>query len=76
MPVSSRLRRKWPSMRPTVGKFWTPAKPRERSWRSNWGMERMGSVAQTPASTGVWFTTGRTSEAMEMTTSLALLGWS
>ena len=27
MPVSSRLARKVPSIRPTVGKFWTPAKP-------------------------------------------------
>ena len=27
MPVSSRLARKLPSMRPTVGKFWTPEKP-------------------------------------------------
>uniref|UniRef100_A0A1Y1KK35 Uncharacterized protein n=1 Tax=Photinus pyralis TaxID=7054 RepID=A0A1Y1KK35_PHOPY len=27
MPVSSRLARNWPSMSPTVGKFWTPEKP-------------------------------------------------
>ena len=28
MPVSSRLARKVPSIRPTVGKFWMPEKPR------------------------------------------------
>ena len=50
-------------MRPTVGKFWIPAKPRVFKWARKDGMERKGSVPQTPARTGVCETMGRTSLA-------------
>lgn len=63
MPVSSRLARNCPSINPTVGKFWTPAKPNSLSCLRKAGMFRKGSVAHTPAMTGVFFTTGRTSLA-------------
>ena len=53
MPVSSRFARKVPSIRPTVGKFWTPEKPSLGSSRRKTRMSRNGSVPQTPASTGV-----------------------
>src|SRR6202008_1957402 len=53
MPVSSRLARKTPSIRPTVGKFWTPEKPSAFSWSRKRSMSRNGSVPLTPASTGV-----------------------
>ena len=46
MPVSSRLARKVPSIRPTVGKFWMPEKPRSISARRNCvgDHERVGAV--------------------------------
>ena len=53
MPVSSRLIRKMPSIRPTVGKFCTPEKPMRISSSRNTSISRNGSVPQTPASTGV-----------------------
>ena len=71
MPVSSRLARKVPSKSPTVGKFWTPEKPRSRSWRRKTGMSRNGSVPQTPARTGVSRTTGSTSPAISTTIAFA-----
>ena len=71
MPVSSRLARKTPSIRPTVGKFWMPSKPIAFSSRRKTGMMRNGSVPQTPASTGVSRTTGSTSLAMSWTIALA-----
>ena len=71
MPVSSRFWRKVPSKRPTVGKFWTPEKPITFSCLRKTGIRRNGSVPQTPASTGVSETTGRTSEAMSTTMALA-----
>ncbi len=71
MPVSSSPWRNTPSTRPTVGKFWTPANPASRTWRRNWDMIRNGSVAQTPARTGVCSTTGKTSRAISMTIALA-----
>ena len=71
MPVSSRPWRNVPSMRPTVGKFWTPLKPIRLSSSRKTGMSRNGSVPQTPASTGVSRTTGSTSRAMSTTISFA-----
>ncbi len=53
MPVSSRLARKMPSIRPTVGKFCTPEKPRSISRCRNSSGIMNGSVPFTPASTGV-----------------------
>ena len=53
MPVSSSPTRNVPSIRPTVGKFWTPAKPIRINSSRNTGIRRNGSVPQTPASTGV-----------------------
>ncbi len=52
MPVSSRLIRKSPSSRPTVGKFCTPEKPMRISSSMKTSISRNGSVPQTPASTG------------------------
>ena len=72
MPVSSRLARKTPSMRPTVGKFCTPANPREISSSKYLSQMVKGSVPLTPARTGVFFTTGRTSYAISLTMSFAL----
>lgn len=63
MPVSSRLARNCPSINPTVGKFCTPANPSSFSCLRNAGMLRNGSVAHTPAITGVFLTTGSTSLA-------------
>ena len=71
MPVSSRLARNVPSIRPTVGKFCTPAKPASCTWRRNCGISRNGSVPQTPASTGVSRATGRTSLPISMTIAFA-----
>ncbi len=56
---------------PTVGKFCTPLKPISRNWGRKTSMMRKGSVPQTPASTGVARTTGRTSRAMSTTMALA-----
>ena len=72
MPVSSRLARKTPSMRPTVGKFCTPEKPSDFSSSRKRSSTMKGSVPLTPASTGVWLTTGITSCAISFTISLAL----
>ncbi len=71
MPVSSRLARNVPSIRPTVGKFCTPAKPASRIWRRKTSISRNGSVPQTPAMTGVSRATGRTSPPISMTIALA-----
>ena len=71
MPVSSRPWRYSPSIRPTVGKFCTPAKPASSTSRRKLGISRKGSVPHTPASTGVCSTTGRTSAAISMTIALA-----
>ena len=71
IPVSSRLARNVPSMRPTVGKFCTPLKPIRRISSRNTGMTRNGSVPHTPARTGVSRTTGSTSRAMSTTIALA-----
>lgn len=56
-------------MRPTVGKFWMPAKPRDFRWARKEGMERKGSVPQTPARTGVWEMMGRISLAFGLVVS-------
>ena len=72
MPVSSKLVRMVPSKRPMVGKFCTPEKPSDFSSRRNGSRSRKGSVPLTPARTGVWLTTGRTSWAISLTISLAL----
>ena len=48
-------------MSPTVGKFWTPEKPIRFNSSRNTSILRNGSVPLTPASTGVWRTTGSTS---------------
>ena len=72
MPVSSRLARNTPSMRPTVGKFWMPEKPMALSWSRKGSNRQKGSVPLTPASTGVRFVTGSTSRAISTTISLAL----
>jgi hypothetical protein len=74
MPVSSRLARNRPSMRPTVGKFWTPQNPRFLSWVRNEGMERKGSVAQTPARTPVSLTMGMISDACGLVSWLVIWG--
>jgi len=58
-------------MSPTVGKFCTPEKPISFSCLRNTGMRRKGSVPQTPASTGVFLTTGSTSDAISTTIPLA-----
>ncbi len=60
-----------PSIRPTVGKFWTPEKPIRLSSSRKTGISRNGSVPQTPASTGVSFTTGSTSAAISTTIAFA-----
>ena len=64
MPVSSSPARKRPSIKPTVGKFCTPEKPSRIRSSRNTSMWRNGSVPHTPARTGVWATTGRTSRAI------------
>ena len=61
MPVSSKLWRMAPSNRPMVGKFCTPEKPMSFSSARKRGIRTNGSVPLTPASTGVFFTTGSTS---------------
>ena len=71
MPVSSSPTRIVPSKRPTVGKFCTPLKPMRISSSRKTGISRNGSVPQTPASTGVSFTTGSTSRAMSTTIAFA-----
>ena len=71
MPVSSRLARNVPSIRPTVGKFCTPEKPASSTWRRKTGIKRKGSVPQTPASTGVSRTIVRTSWPISMTIAFA-----
>ena len=71
MPVSSRLALKTPSKSPTVGKFCTPENPISFICRRKTGMSRKGSVPQTPASTGVCVTMGRTSAAISTTMALA-----
>ena len=71
MPVSSSPIRRLPSIRPTVGKFWTPEKPIRFSSSRKTGISRNGSVPHTPASTGVSFTTGSTSAAISTTIALA-----
>ena len=71
MPVSSRFARNTPSIRPTVGKFCTPANPISFTWRRKCPMTRNGSVPLMPARTGVRFTTGSTSLAISMTMALA-----
>jgi hypothetical protein len=65
------LARNVPSIRPTVGKFCTPAKPASRTSCRKRGISLNGSVPQTPASTGVSRTTGSTSPAISMTIALA-----
>ena len=60
-----------PSIKPTVGKFWMPLKPIRFSSARNTGINRNGSVPQTPASTGVCCTIGSTSRAMSTTIALA-----
>ena len=72
MPVSSRLARKTPSIRPTVGKFWMPEKPSSFSRARKSSKMQNGSVPLTPASTGVRSTTGSTSRAISSTISFAL----
>ena len=72
MPVSSSWARIVPSKRPTVGKFCTPEKPSSASRRRKSCVIMNGSVPFTPASTGVFFTTGSTSRAISSTISLAL----
>ena len=72
MPVASRFARNVPSMRPTVGKFWTPENPTAFNSSRKWSKWQKGSVPLTPASTGVRPTTGRTSRAISITTSFAL----
>ena len=72
MPVSSRLARNVPSIRPTVGKFCTPEKPSAIRRCRNSSAIMNGSVPLTPASTGVSLTTGSTSCAISQTISLAL----
>ena len=71
MPVSSSPMRKLPSISPTVGKFCTPENPAAFTSSRKRSMLRNGSVAQTPASTGVLFTTGSTSAAISITIALA-----
>ncbi len=58
-------------MSPTVGKFWTPAKPASATSRRKFGISRNGSVPQTPASTGVSSTIGSTSPAISITIAFA-----
>lgn len=58
-------------MSPTVGKFWTPAKPASSTWARKRGMRRKGSVPHTPASTGGRSTMGSTSAAISRTIALA-----
>ena len=72
MPVSSKLCRIVPSNRPIVGKFWTPENPISFSSARKRGIRMNGSVPLTPARTGVFLTTGRTSTAISFTISLAL----
>ena len=70
---AARLReaRNTPSISPTVGKFCTPAKPSAFNWSRKRSMSRNGSVPLTPASTGVFVTTGSTSPAISTTMALA-----
>ena len=72
MPVSSNEVRMAPSKRPMVGKFCTPEKPMALSSARKGPISRKGSVPLTPARTGVWRTTGRTSAAISFTIALAL----
>jgi len=72
MPVSSRLARKVPSIRPTVGKFCTPEKPSAISRARNSPGIMNGSVPFTPVLAGVRCTTGSTSCAISQTIWLAL----
>ena len=53
MPVSSRFVRRVPSIRPTVGKFWMPAKPMFFNSRRNVSRIMNGSVAHTRRARGV-----------------------
>ena len=69
--VSSRFCRKIPSINPTVGKFCTPENPVKSTFFKKSSIIRNGSVPQTPAKTGVSFTTGSTSLAISMTIWLA-----
>ena len=71
MPVSSRLARNVPSIRPTVGKFCTPAKPSSSMVCRKRSIVRNGSVPHTPASTGVSLTIGMTSRAISSTIAFA-----
>ena len=71
MPVSSRLIRNVPSIRPTVGKFWMPLNPIRFNSAMKTGINRNGSVPQIPARTGVSFTIGSTSRAMSTTIAFA-----
>ena len=71
IPVSSRFCRNCPSHSPTVGKFCTPENPIRLSSSRNTGINRNGSVPQTPAMTGVSRTTGRTSPAISTTIAFA-----
>ena len=54
-----------------MGKFWTPENPIRFSSSRKTGISRKGSVPQTPASTGVSFTTGSTSAAISTTIAFA-----
>ena len=72
MPVSSRLARNVPSISPTVGKFCTPEKPSAFNSSRKRSKTQKGSVPFTPASTGVWATTGSTSPAISTTMRFAL----
>ena len=71
IPVSSRLARNTPSIRPTVGKFCTPANPASFTSSRKRPITRNGSVPFTPASTGVSCTTGSTSLAISITMAFA-----
>ena len=71
IPVSSKLALKVPSIKPTVGKFCIPEKPNRTRSSKNISKLQNGSVPFTPASTGVDFVTGITSEAISLTISFA-----
>ena len=72
MPVSSKLWRIAPSNRPMVGKVLHAGKAHVLQLGEEARHQDEGSVPLTPASTGVFFTTGSTSSAISLTISLAL----
>lgn len=71
MPVASSAPRKPPSIRPTVGKFWTPAIPHPANSPRNLAISRNGSVPHTPATTGILSTTVTISLVISSTIRLA-----